>query len=183
MKLKLPILIALLIASLAILASCGDEAAVSNSDWTADPYTALVGVTSQLEVKDLPEGGSFFDSKVTDEESENFLDAYTRGVTFKDANGESDISCVESFGLYIPAGDKATNIGIMKAKSQEDVAAVKELAERVIANVQTKFKSYIPDQDKIAQKTKVETNGLYVYYVVAQDVNKIADMLKVELAK
>lgn len=181
MKKRVISILILTVLSLGLLASCTSNEPAG--EWTADPFTALEAVCAALPVKDLPEDGNLYDSKVTDEDADYYLDDYTRMESFKNASGEADFSCVESVAIYVPAADKATNIGILKAKSEADVAAVEQLVNQKIANVQTKFKSYIPDQDKIAQKTLTKTNGLYVYYVIAQDVNKVSDLIKAELAK
>ena len=70
----------------------------------------------------------------------------------------------------VPDGDTGTNMSLTI------MAAAKEVADKLQNDWQSKYnviKNYDPDQVKIIESAKVETNGLYVSLVISEKADQI----------
>lgn len=87
--------------------------------------------------------------------------------------GITEEQAADFAGAICTDGLKQDEIIFVKAKDEK---AAKDVADRLQNDWQSKYnviKNYDPDQVKIIESAKVETNGLYVSLVISADAEKI----------
>ena len=71
----------------------------------------------------------------------------------------------------------ATSVIIMKAKSEDAVAALEASLNTVKDQKAAEMQGYIPEQYDIVADSSVKTEGLYVYLVIAEDAGDIESVI------
>lgn len=75
----------------------------------------------------------------------------------------------------------ATSVIIMKAKSEDAVAALEASLNTVKDQKAAEMQGYIPEQYDIVADSSVKTEGLYVYLVIAENAGDIESMISTAL--
>ncbi len=75
----------------------------------------------------------------------------------------------------------ATSVIIMKAKSEDAVAAIEASLNTVKDQKAAEMQGYIPEQYDIVADSSVKTEGLYIYLVIAENAGDIESMISAAL--
>ena len=75
----------------------------------------------------------------------------------------------------------ATSVIIMKAKSEDAVAAIESSLNTVKDQKAAEMQGYIPEQYDIVADSSVKTEGLYIYLVIAENAGDIESMISAAL--
>lgn len=70
----------------------------------------------------------------------------------------------------------ADNLAIVKANSEDDVAAIKEALEKRQADVIQSFEGYLPEPLAVAQNARIVESGRYVALLMVEDVDRAEDI-------
>lgn len=73
---------------------------------------------------------------------------------------------------------KAETIIILKAKNTDDLAGLSETLQTVVDDKKNEMENYIPEQFAIVEKSKVQTKDNYVWLVISDNADAIADIIE-----
>lgn len=72
----------------------------------------------------------------------------------------------------------ATTVIVIKAKDKDAVDRLAASLKTVISQKAAEMQDYIPEQYKIVADSKVKTEGVYLYLVISEQVDKIESVIR-----
>lgn len=89
-----------------------------------------------------------------------------------------DAADVESMSLYCSTGATTEEVGIFKCKDEDAASRVLEKAKERVDFQKTSYESYAPAEVPKLNDAIVKAEGVYVFYIVANDYTAVNKILK-----
>ena len=89
-----------------------------------------------------------------------------------------DAADIESMSLYCSTGATTEEVGIFKCVDKDAAARVLEKARERVDLQKTAYESYAPAEVPKLNDAIVKADGVYVFYIVANDYDPVNNILK-----
>jgi len=89
-----------------------------------------------------------------------------------------DAADVDSMKVYISTGATTEEVGLFECKDAEAAARVLEKAQERAQSQKTAYQSYAPAEIPKIDDAVIKADGVYVFYVVANDYGPVNSLLK-----
>ncbi len=89
-----------------------------------------------------------------------------------------DVADVEDCVVYCSSMATTEEIGIFKCVSEAAAGRILEAAKARAVSQEDIYKSYAPAEPPKLQDAYIQSNGVYVFYIVANDASVVADIMK-----
>lgn len=89
-----------------------------------------------------------------------------------------DAADVESMILYCSTGATTEEVGIFKCTDKDAASRVLEKAQERVSFQKTSYESYAPAEVPKLDDAIVKADGVYVFYIVANDYSPVNKILK-----
>lgn len=172
-------------------ANTADTTAASDTaDTTAASDTASTANTTAA--SDTADSGTAQTTDTADSTAKSIADIYqeiTQSVSLQSPQCMDDDFISNYYGIDAASLEEyvfsmsedaaqAETVIILKVKNTDDVKGLSDSLQTVVDEKKNEMENYIPEQFAIVEKSKVQTKDNYVWLVISENADAIADIIE-----
>lgn len=175
-------------------ANTTDTTAASDTANTADTTAAsdTASTANTTAASDTADSGTAQTTDTADSTAKSIADIYqeiTQSVSLQSPQCMDDDFISNYYGIDAASLEEyvfsmsedaaqAETVIILKVKNTDDVKGLSDSLQTVVDEKKNEMENYIPEQFAIVEKSKVQTKDNYVWLVISENADAIADIIE-----